>query len=102
MVLLEFSIYPLDKGVSLSPYVARCVEIVHNSGLSYQCHSMGTVIEGEFDQVLDVVRRCFQALQQDCDRIECIIKIDYRKGYENRLTGKVQSIEDKLGHPVRK
>lgn len=102
MVLLEFSIYPLDKGVSLSPYVARCVEIVHNSGLNYQCHAMGTIIEGEFDQVMELVRRCFRALEQDCDRIECYIKIDYRKGYQNRLEGKVRSIEEKLGHPVRR
>ncbi|MGB9688255.1 MTH1187 family thiamine-binding protein [Thermogutta sp.] len=102
MVLLEFSIYPLDKGESLSAYVARCVEIVHTSGLKYQCHAMGTIIEGEYDQVMDVVRKCFEALQKDCNRIECIMKLDYRKGYQDRISGKVRSIEEKLGHPVQK
>jgi uncharacterized protein (TIGR00106 family) len=102
MVLLEFSIYPLDKGPSLSPYVARSLEIIDRSGLDYQCHAMGTIIEGEFDQVMDVVRQCFQALQGDCDRIECVIKMDYRKGQTGRLRSKLESVEAKLGRPLRK
>lgn len=102
MVLLEFSMYPLDKGPSLSSYVAKSLEIIDKSGLDYQCHAMGTIIEGEFDQVMDVVKRCFQAMQADCDRIECIIKIDYRKGQSGRIRSKVQSVEAKLGRPVKK
>jgi uncharacterized protein (TIGR00106 family) len=102
MTLLDFSIFPLDKGESVSPYVARCLEIVDRNGLPYRCHSMGTTMEGEFDQVLGVVRQCFQALAADCDRIECTVKIDYRKGHANRLDAKVASIEAKLGRPVRK
>jgi uncharacterized protein (TIGR00106 family) len=100
--LLDFSMYPLDKGDSLSPYVARCLEIVDHSGLPYRCHAMGTTIEGEFDQVLDVVRQCFAALAADCERIECSVKIDHRQGRANRLDGKVASVEAKLGRPVRK
>jgi len=102
MVLLEFSMYPLDKGPSLSTYVAKSLDIIDRSGLEYQCHAMGTIIEGEFDQVMDVVRQCFQAMQTDCDRIECVIKIDYRKGQTGRLRSKVESVEAKLGRPVRK
>jgi len=102
MVLLEFSMYPLDKGPSLSTYVAKSLDIIDRSGLEYQCHAMGTIIEGEFDQVMDVVRQCFQTMQTDCDRIECVIKIDYRKGQTGRLRSKVESVEAKLGRPVRK
>ena len=102
MVLMEFSIYPLDHGASLSPYVARCLDVVERSGLNYQCHAMGTLIEGEIDQVLDVVRQCFQALQSDCQRIECVAKFDYRRGVGNAMTAKVQSVEQRLGHAVRK
>lgn len=102
MVLLEFSMYPLDKGPSLSPYVAKSLDIIDKSGLEYQCHAMGTIIEGEFDQVMDVVRQCFRAMEANCDRIECVIKIDYRKGQAGRLRSKVESVEEKLGRPVRK
>ena len=102
MVLLEFSIFPLDKGESLSPYVARSLGIIDASGLPYQCHAMGTTMEGEFDEVIAVVKRCFQAMAEDCARIEGAIKIDYRKGARDRLRRKVDSVEEKLGRPVRR
>ena len=78
MVLLDFSMTPLGKGESVSAYVARCLEIVVASGLDYRLHAMGTTLEGELDEVLKVVRRCFEVLQSDCNRISCSIKIDYR------------------------
>ena len=102
MVLLEFSMFPLDKGESVSKYVARSIDIIDRSGLAYQTHAMGTVIEGEFDQALDVVRRCYEAMAADCDRIECSIKIDARKGASGRLQSKVASVEQKLGRAIRK
>ncbi|MBN2578170.1 MAG: MTH1187 family thiamine-binding protein [Pirellulales bacterium] len=102
MVVLEFSIFPLDKGESLSRFVTRVLEIVDRSGLDYQCHAMGTLLEGEWDAVMDVVRQCFEALAEDCDRIECAIKIDYQKGRKGRLLSKVASVEEKLGRPLRK
>ena len=102
MVLLEFSMFPLDKGESVSQYVARSIDIIDRSGLAYQTHSMGTVLEGEFDAALDVVRRCYEAMAADCARIECSIKFDARKGATGRLQGKVASVEAKLGRAVRK
>jgi uncharacterized protein (TIGR00106 family) len=102
MALLEFTIYPLDQGESVSPYVARCLEIVDRSGIDYQCHAMGTILEGEVDQLLDVVRQCFEALKTDCQRIECSMRLDYRRGHEGQLRKKVASVEEKLGHPLRK
>ena len=102
MVLLEFSMFPLDKGESLSQYVARSIDIIDRSGIGYQTHAMGTVLEGEIDQVLDVVRRCYEAMAVDCNRIECSIKIDSRKGSHGRLRSKVASVEEKLGRPIKK
>ena len=102
MVLLEFSMFPLDKGDSLSQYVARSIDIIDRSGLAYQTHAMGTVLEGEIDQVLDVVRRCYEAMAVDCNRIECSIKIDARRGASGRLQSKIASVEEKLGRPIRK
>jgi uncharacterized protein (TIGR00106 family) len=101
MVLLDFSMTPLGKGESVSPFVARCLEVVAASGLDYRLHAMGTTLEGELDEVLAVVRRCFEALQADCDRISCSIKIDYRKGPGGRLEGKVRKVEALLGRPLR-
>jgi uncharacterized protein (TIGR00106 family) len=94
--------YPLNKGESLSPYVARSLDIIDHSGLDYRCHAMGTILEGEFDQVMAVVKQCFQAMAADCDRIECSIKLDYRRGRQGQLTAKVASVEDKLGRPIKK
>lgn len=102
MVLLDFSMFPIGKGESLSRYVARSLEIIDSSGLPYRCHAMGTTLEGELDAALGVVNRCFEAMAVDCDRIDCSIKIDYRKGPAGRLDSKVASIEQKLGRSVRK
>jgi len=101
MVLLEFSIAPMGKGESVSQYVARAAEIVAASGLDYRMHAMGTVIEGTWDEALAVVQQCFDALRKDCDRISVTMKVDYRRGYSGRLESKVQSVEEKLGHPVK-
>ena len=99
MVLLEFSMFPLQSG-SLSPYVARSLDIIDKSGLNYQLNPMGTVIEGEWDEVMTVVHDCFDAMIADCDRISTTIKIDYRKGSENRITAKVSSVEEVLGRDL--
>lgn len=102
MALVEFSMFPVDKGESLSQYVARSLEIVDRSGLNYQCHAMGTILEGGFEQAMGVIQQCFQVMAADCSRIECSIKIDYRKGRENALQTKVASVEQKLGRELRK
>ena len=101
MVLLEFSMFPLDKGESLSPFVARSLDIIDRSGLEYHCHAMGTILEGEYDEVMAVVRQCFERMSEDCDRVECSIKLDYRKGHRGRFESKVASVEEKLGRSVK-
>lgn len=95
-VLLEFSMSPLTKGESVSPYVAKSLEIIDKSGLDYRLNPMGTVLEGEWDEVFAVVKACYERMKTDCDRISTVIKVDYRKGAEGRLTSKVSSIEEKL------
>jgi len=63
---------------------------------------MGTLLEGEFDEVMDVVAKCFQAMAADCHRIECSINLDYREGRQGRLDSKVRSVEQKLGRELKK
>jgi uncharacterized protein (TIGR00106 family) len=101
MVILEFSVSPLGEGESVSPYVARCLEIVEQSGLDYQLHAMGTLVEGELDQVLDLMRLCIEATAADCQRVTCSAKIDYRRGHSGRLHSKVASVEEKLGRRLK-
>jgi uncharacterized protein (TIGR00106 family) len=100
MVLLEFSMSPFAKGESLSPYVARSLDIIDKSGLPYQLTPMGTIIEGEWDEVMAVVTACFEAMRTDCDRISTQIKIDYRAGPAGRIKSKVDAIEGKLGRKL--
>ena len=102
MVLLEFSMSPLDQGVSLSPYVARSLDIIDRSGLPYQLTPMGTIVEGEWDQVMALVTACYQRMSQDCERISPSIKIDYRAGKSGRLKSKIEAVESQLGRTLSK
>ena len=101
MVLLEFSMSPLGKGESVGKYVARSLDIIDKSGIAYRLNPMGTVLEGEWDDVFAVVRTCYERMKKDCNRISCSIKIDYRKGHEGRLVAKVASIEKTLKRTVK-
>jgi uncharacterized protein (TIGR00106 family) len=101
MVLLEFSIAPLEKGPSVGDYVARSLAIIDASGLDYRLHAMGTIIEGEVDQVLAVFQQCLAAIAADCDRVSCTMKLDYRKDASGRLDAKVTSVEGKLGKKLK-
>lgn len=97
-VIIDFSIFPMDKGTqSLSPYVARAIRIVRDSGLAYQLGPMGTAIEGEWDEVMQVVDRCYKELEPESDRIYMNIKVDSRKGRANGLEGKTASVTEKIG-----
>jgi uncharacterized protein (TIGR00106 family) len=102
MVLLEMSITPLGIGESVSQYVAECVEIVDQSGLDYELHAMGTIVEGELNDVLDLMRRCIEQTATHSDRVTCAAKLDFRRGQSDRLRSKVSSVEQKLGRAVRK
>ena len=95
-VIVEFSIFPMDKGESLSPYVARALKTIQDSGLPYELNPMGTCVEGEWKEVVSLVDHCFEELQKDCNRINLSLKADYRKGPPGRMKGKVASVKEKL------
>ena len=101
MLLLEFSMSPMDKGESVSDYVSRSLKIISESGVDYRLNPMGTVLEGEWDEVMDVVRKCYETMKVDCNRITCSVKIDYRRGKKGRLKSKIASVEKKLGKKLR-
>jgi uncharacterized protein (TIGR00106 family) len=94
-VLIDFSIFPVGKGESVSDYVSKAVKIIKESGLTFKIGPMGTAIEGEWDEVMGVVNRCFEALKKDCPRIYMTIKVDYRMGRSGRMEGKIATVERK-------
>ncbi|NPA39920.1 MAG: MTH1187 family thiamine-binding protein [Thermodesulfobacteria bacterium] len=101
-VLVEFSIFPLDKGESVSEYVARVLKIVKNSGVEYVLTPMATIVETEDpDSAMELIKKCIKELEKDCNRIILNLKMDYRKGKSGRLTGKVKSVEEKLGEKLK-
>jgi len=101
MVLLEFSMSPLGKGESVGKYVARSLDIIDKSKVPYRLNPMGTVLEGEWEQVFGVVRKCYERMKKDCNRISCTVKVDYRKGHVGRLQSKVASVEKILKRSIR-
>ncbi|WP_243439229.1 MTH1187 family thiamine-binding protein [Fundidesulfovibrio soli] len=96
-VIAELSIFPMGQAGSLSPAVAKAVAVIRDSGLPYQLGPMGTCIEGEFEEVMDVVNRCFEALRQGGhERIYLTIKADWRKGRQGGLASKTEAVATHL------
>ena len=102
MVLLEMSIVPMGVGDSVSQYVAECVDLIAESGLNYELHSMGTIVEGDLPVVLELMQRCIEKMAIHCDRVTCAAKLDFRRGHSGRLKSKVESVQQKLGRQVSK
>ena len=101
-MLAEFSVVPLGKGDSVSQYVAECMKIVESSGIDYKINPMATVVEGDFDEVMSVIRACHMRVMEMSARVITSVKIDDRKGKENMLDRKIESVEKKLGKELRK
>ena len=101
-VLAEFSMSPMDKGESVSKYVSQSLETIADSGLPYRLGPMGTCLEGEWDDVMAVIKKCYQRMSDDCRRITCSIKLDIRQGRTGRLTSKIEKVEALLGRELEK
>ncbi len=100
-VLLEFSMFPTDRGESKSAYVSRIIDMIDKSGVTYRLTPMGTVIETDtVDQALKIVSQAYAQLEGDCNRVYSSLKIDIRKGESGRLSGKIKSVEEKLNRKV--
>lgn len=101
-MLAEFSIFPIGKGEGLSQYVSQIIKVIDESGLEYRLNPMGTVVEGEWDEVLDLIKQCHQKMRQFSSRVITAISIDDREGAVGRITGKIESVEKTLGREVKK
>lgn len=92
-VIVELSLFPMDKGQGVSAYVAKALRVIRQSGLAHQLTPMGTCIEGEWEQVQAVVDACFKVLAAESDRVYLTLKADWRRGRSGGLAGKVESVE---------
>lgn len=101
MALMEFTLIPLDKGASFSKYVSGTLGVVKESGLDYRLNPMGTVVEGEWDDLLELLTRCVRKLEQESDRISLSVKFDIRKGVTGALDGKIKSVQERSAFTVR-
>lgn len=102
MLLAEISFSPLGNGASVSAHVARVVDLIDRSGLAYRLGPMGTCVEGEWEEVMDLMTRCFRALEGGSERISVTFKGDWRRGPGGRLESKVERVEQLLGRPLRR
>ena len=101
-MIAEFSIVPVGKGEELAKLVAGIVDIIDKSGLPYQLTAMGTLVEGEWDDVLALIKECHFKMRRQGARVLTRISIDDRENAVNRLTGKVRDVEKVLGRELKK
>lgn len=101
-MLMELSIIPLGRGRSISADIADTVKIIDGSGLDYRLTAAGSIIEGTWDQLIGLAKRCHQTTRGKTERVVTFIKIDDYEQRTGRLVAAVKSVEDKLGKPVKK
>ncbi len=101
-MIVEFTIVPIGQGEELSGLVAKVIDIVDKCGLPYQLTSMGTIVEGEWDDVFELIKECHFKMRQHAARVSTHIAIDDREKAKGRIKGKVEAIEEKLGRALKK
>ncbi len=101
-MLVNFSVFPIGKGDSIRKYVAEAVEEVDKSGLDYRLTAMGTVVEGEWDEVMKLMKKIRDRVLKMSDRIYLSITIDDRKDKRRRIEAKVKAVEALLGKSLKK
>ena len=103
-MLAELDIIPIGgAGASLSALLAPVAKLVDESGLDYRVGAMGTVVEGEWDRVMALAKRCHEAVLANVDRVITTIRIDDRtdRPGPGRIVQKVRSLEAKAGKPLK-
>ncbi|MCW2889475.1 MAG: hypothetical protein QOE54_436 [Streptosporangiaceae bacterium] len=92
-MLVAFSVTPLGVGEEVGEIVAEAVRVVRASGLPNRTDAMFTTLEGEWDEVMEVVRQAVEAVEARAPRVGLVLKADIRPGVSDGLTAKVESVE---------
>lgn len=96
-MIVAFSVSPLGgESDGVAQAVAKAVRVVRESGLPNETNAMFTLVEGEWDEVMDVVRRATEAVQASAPRVSLVLKADIRPGHTGQLRGKVERMEQHL------
>jgi uncharacterized protein (TIGR00106 family) len=96
-VMIDLCVVPIGVGVSVSEYIAACQGIIEDAGLDSQLHPYGTVIEGEWDVVMAVVKGCHERVHEmGAPRVFTVLKVGTRTDREQSMQDKIDSVTDKL------
>jgi uncharacterized protein (TIGR00106 family) len=101
-MVAEFSIVPIGEGEELAGLIAGIADLIDRSGLSYQLTAMGTIVEGDWDEILSLIKRCHVKMRESASRVYTSITIDDRDTAVERLKGKVTDVERVLGRGLVK
>ena len=97
-VMIDLCVVPVGIGVSVSEYIAECQKLIRGAGLDSQMHPYGTVIEGEWDEVMAVVKTCHEKVHaMGAPRISTTIRMGTRTDREQTMQDKVDSVTSKMG-----
>ena len=95
-MIAAFSITPIGTGDSVSASVAEAVRLIRESGLPNETNAMFTNVEGEWDEVMSLIKACVTKVSEVAPRVSVVIKIDHRPGVSRGLHSKVEAVEDRL------
>ncbi len=95
-MLAAFSIAPVGAGESVSSEVAEVVRLVRQSGLANETNAMFTNLEGDWDEVMALLKACTEKMAEHSGRVSLVVKIDYRQGVTGALRSKVEAVERHL------
>ncbi len=101
-MVVEFSIVPIGEGEELAGPVAAIVDIIDRSGLPYKLTAMGTIVEGDWDEVFALIKKCHRAMRREAGRVLTHISVDDRARARARIRGKVDAVEKALGRSLSK
>ena len=97
LMIAAFSVSPGGLGESVSEWVSEAVKLVRASGLPNETNAMFTNVEGEWDEVMALIKACVMKVAEQAPRVELMVKVDYRPGVTGALRGKVEAIERRVG-----
>lgn len=101
-MMVQFSILPISENPHLSEPISKAVKIVHDSGIEYKLTPMGTLVKGEWNEVMALIKKCHEATRKDFDRVMTHIKIDDVKSNQPSFEHKIEAVEEKAGVEFKK
>ncbi|WP_104203579.1 MTH1187 family thiamine-binding protein [Billgrantia saliphila] len=97
-VVADINVTPVGAGASLSSHIAACEEVIEEAGLKYRLHAHGTNLEGSWEEVMQVVKRCHDVLhERGAPRVDSAIRIATATDKDQSLEGRIDKVEQKIG-----